>query len=99
MSRFINSSYHYDDGTNISKVIKKRKVNNGKSKFEKLKLKYDIVVIEIVNNTICFQLGNKTYYYGIPSQKIRLKGENIWTSKIAEKLKFDFSGDIPNRKK
>jgi hypothetical protein len=77
-------------GVNISKIVKKEKVNNGLYRWIKLKEKYNIKTITENNNVILFSIEDKQYYYGVPSQKIRRKGDKVWTGKIVAELKKDF---------
>jgi hypothetical protein len=85
------------DGVNISKIYKEQKIGWGNNTFHKLTLKYDIEVISDNNNLIQFKLGDKIYYFGVASSKIREKGSNEWTTKIMTKLKSDFNNKIPLR--
>lgn len=72
---------------NISKAIRMDKSKIGQKKFEELKLKYDIEVIENKNNIIRFIHDEQEYYYGVVSRKIRKAGEREWTTKISQILK------------
>lgn len=91
MKDYSQSSYHLDDGTNISKVFKQEKVNNGLGRWYLLLKQFDIKVISNKNNLILFSINDVEYYYGIPSQKIRRRGDNEWTGKIIHKLKDDLN--------
>jgi hypothetical protein len=72
---------------NISKAVRIDKAKIGQKKFEELKLKYDIEVIENKNNIIRFIHDEQEYYYGVVSRKIRKAGEREWTTKISQILK------------
>lgn len=85
------------NGENISKIAKRKKVGYGNVRWYNLLNTYDIKVIKENNNLILFSIEDKEYYYGVPSQKIRRKGDTIWSSKIITELKKDF-GTIPIRK-
>lgn len=86
-----------ENGVRIDRAHKEQKVDWGRIRFHKLLLDYDILIINEINNVICFQIEDRIYYYGIPSQKIREEGSNEWTGKIITKLKSDFGGYIPHR--
>lgn len=86
------------DGINISKIFKLEKVYYGQVRWYSLYKKYQITKISENNNLILFSIGDIKYYYGIPSQKIRRKGDKIWSSKIITELKKDFNNNnIPLR--
>jgi hypothetical protein len=73
---------------NISQIIKEQKVNFGLKRWYDVKNKFNITIYEHQdNNIIIFTLNGVQYYYGIPSQKIRRKGEREWTSKVITFLK------------
>lgn len=95
--RYYDSSYHLDNGENISKIVKRKKVGYGLQRWNDLYQKYDIEIISNKNNLILFSIENKEYYYGIPSQKIKRRYDRVWNSKVVTELKKDFN-EIPLRK-
>ena len=82
---------------NISQIVKQRLIKYGQVRWYNLYKKYEITKISENNNLILFSIGNIKYYYGIPSQKIRRKGNRTWYTKIVTELKKDFNNDIPLR--
>lgn len=94
---YSNSFHHYDDGTSIAANLKAKKVEKGYVLFNDLYDRYDIIIISNISNTILFSIGNKEYYFGIPSKKIRKKGNSIWTGGIVSFLKKDWNNKIPVR--
>ena len=75
--------------TNVSKLAKQNKIKYGNIKFNKLKERFDIEVIENNNNIINFKIFGNEYYYGLVSSKIRRKGEREWTGKLIKTLQHD----------
>lgn len=82
---------------NISTIFKQEKVNYGLCRWYKLYEKYLITSYVNKNNIILFTIGDKEFYYGIPSQKVRKKGDSKWTGKIVELFKNEFD-ELPIRK-
>ncbi len=45
--------------------------------------RFDGKIIENKNNILLFSIGDKTFYYGLASRKIRVKGGTLkWNTKI-----------------
>jgi len=61
----------------------------------KLLAKYDIKPLSRNGGVIFFLLGDRMYYYGMPSKQIRRKGNSIWTKGVVKMLKEDFNNKIP----
>lgn len=90
MKDYKESFWHTDDGTSISSIIHQQKRGYGFGKFNQLQKQFDIKFIRNNNNVILFELDGKEFYYAVVKQKIRLKGEKDWHSKIATYLKNEF---------
>lgn len=86
MKNYYESSYHYDDGTNISSALKEGKVKLGWIKFFKIKERFGIESWENKNNIIVFKINSVEYNFGLVSQKIRKTGHNKWTGKVIDLL-------------
>ena len=71
--------------------------NWGQAKWSTLLKTYDVKVFSKNGGVIYFLLGDRKYYFGIPSSQIRRKGENAWTTDVMGLLKQDFGKKIPLR--
>jgi hypothetical protein len=74
---------------NIAKAIRLKKKENGEMNFNKLKNRFNLEVLDNINNIIQFRLYDRIYYYGLVSSKIRKKGEREWTGKVISYLKSE----------
>jgi hypothetical protein len=64
-------------------------------RWDKLLKTYDIKVLSRNGRVMFFLLGDRRYYYGIPSGQIRRKGESNWTKDVLKMLNKDFNNSIP----
>jgi hypothetical protein len=69
----------------------------GQAKWSTLLKTYDVKVFSKNGGVIFFLIGDKKYYFGIPSSQIRRKGESNWTTDVMGLLKQDFGKSIPLR--
>lgn len=71
--------------------------NWGQAKWNTLLKTYDVKVFSKNGGVVYFLLGDRKYYFGIPSSQIRRKGESNWTKDVMGLLKEDFGKKIPLR--
>lgn len=81
-----------DEPKKVKKVVKKEKREMRWSELSKI---YDVKVISKNGGVIFFLLGDKRYYFGVPSSQMRRKGENKWTKNVISLFKKDFGKNIP----